>query len=164
MEQALLEMWFGKEQCYNLSSVAGRPGPEVCKSAGRKSAFLKHLEKDADGKSKAAREMGKMGGQKTKQGKLGCMGYTLDQMSQRSKAIHQKHPNLASKMGTISAIKNSAAKSKRVTCLDTGEVFPSISEASRQTGINPGAISRSCSRNGNVKAGGVKWNFAEGVK
>jgi group I intron endonuclease len=164
MEQALLDMWFGKEQCYNLSSIAGRPGPEVCKSGGKKSALLKHLEKDADGKSKAAKEMGKKGGQKSKQEKLGCMGYTHDQMSQRSKAIHQKHSNLASKMGTISAIKNSEAKSKQVICLDTGEVFPSISEASRQSGINPGGISRSCRRDGNVKAGSFKWSFARGDK
>lgn len=164
MEQALLDMWFGKEQCYNLSSIAGRPGPEICKSAGKKSAFLKHLEKDADGKSKAAKEMGKRGGQKTKREKLGCMGYTHDQMSQRSRDIHQKHPNLASKMGTISAIKNSAAKSKKVICLDTGEAFPSISEASRRTGANTGAISRSCHKKGEVRAGGLRWAFVGEVQ
>lgn len=36
LEQALLDMWFGKEQCYNLNPVAGRPPNsfEICSKGG----------------------------------------------------------------------------------------------------------------------------------
>ena len=34
LEQALLDMWFGKECCYNLSSLANRIGPELCSHKG----------------------------------------------------------------------------------------------------------------------------------
>jgi hypothetical protein len=34
LEQALLDMWYGKECCYNLSSVATHLGPELCSHKG----------------------------------------------------------------------------------------------------------------------------------
>ena len=34
LEQALLDMWYGKECCYNLSSLANRIGPELCSHKG----------------------------------------------------------------------------------------------------------------------------------
>jgi|LauGreDrversion4_2_1035121.scaffolds.fasta_scaffold445912_1 group I intron endonuclease len=164
LEQALLDMWFGTEQCYNLSSVVGRPGPEVNRESGKKSAKIKHSRKNSEGKSVAAVSMGQLGGRKTREGKLGCMGYTFEEMSERSKATHRKHPDLASRMGKVSAEKNAASKSKQVFCLDTGVTYPSISEASRQTGINPGTISRSCKREGEVRGGGLRWKFVRNVK
>ena len=35
LEQALLDMWYGKECCYNLSSLANRIGPELCSHKGK---------------------------------------------------------------------------------------------------------------------------------
>jgi hypothetical protein len=157
-------MWFGTEQCYNLSSVAGRPGPEITRESGKRSAMLKHSKKNEDGKSVAAVLMGKLGGEKSRDQRLGCLGYTFEQMSERSKNTHKKHPDLASRMGVASAIKNAALKSKQVVCLDTGIVYPSLSEASRQTGINTGTISRSCKRNGTVRGGGFRWNYVGDLK
>ena len=42
LEQALLDMWFGKEQCYNLNPSATFPNPsfENCSKGGRKSKDL----------------------------------------------------------------------------------------------------------------------------
>jgi group I intron endonuclease len=34
LEQALLDMWYGKECCYNLSSLANRISPELCSRKG----------------------------------------------------------------------------------------------------------------------------------
>jgi hypothetical protein len=87
------------------------------------------------------------------------MGYTPEQMSERSKKTHQKHPELASRMGKNSAERNKKEKSKSVVCFETNIVYPSISEASRQTEIDPGSISRSCYNNHRA-AGGFHWNFA----
>jgi hypothetical protein len=64
LEQALLEMWYGTEQCYNLSSVVGRPGPEVCVRAGKASCAVKHSVKNSEGKSVAAVAAGKKAGAK----------------------------------------------------------------------------------------------------
>ena len=53
-----------------------------------------------------------------------------------------------------------AAISKKVRCIETGIVYPSASEASRQTGINQSGISR-C-RNGAYKtAGGYHWEYVD---
>lgn len=51
---------------------------------------------------------------------------------------------------------NHPATSTPVLCLETGEVYPSVREASRQTDINQGNISACC--NGKLKsAGGFHW-------
>jgi hypothetical protein len=66
-------------------------------------------------------------------------------------------------MGKISAEKNAEKKSKKVICIDTGVEYPSISAASRDTGINPGGISRSCYSDRKI-AGGFRWGFIEVTK
>ena len=48
--------------------------------------------------------------------------------------------------------------SKRVLCIDTGEIFDSVSEAGRELNINRKAIANNC--NGMSKtAGGFKWEY-----
>jgi len=54
--------------------------------------------------------------------------------------------------------KNGKKASKPVTCVETGKTYPSIMEASRETGINPGNISSSCRRGGKFK--GFHWVFS----
>jgi group I intron endonuclease len=159
MEQALLDMWFHTAQCYNLSSIAGRPGPEVCTRAGKASALSKHAEKNEEGKSIAAVKMGKAGGERCKTDKLGAMGYSFEERSQISKKTHIKYPDLASRMGKKSAVRKKLEKSKKVRCVETGFEYPSISEASRQTGVNVGSISRCC-RKPHKTASGFHWEFS----
>jgi hypothetical protein len=53
--------------------------------------------------------------------------------------------------------KNGKKSSKPVVCVDTGAVFPSACEASRQTGVEQASISRSCRKG--CRAGGFHWNF-----
>lgn len=56
---------------------------------------------------------------------------------------------------TERAIKN---RCKKVLCIETNIVYPSTSEAGRQTGINQSGISRCC--NGAYKtAGGYHWEY-----
>ena len=58
---------------------------------------------------------------------------------------------------------NHPAKSTPVLCVETGEVYPSAHEASRQTGIIRQSISACC--NGKQKtAGGYHWKFLTNVK
>lgn len=55
------------------------------------------------------------------------------------------------------------ARSKRVICVETGEVFESTRDASRKTGIANGNISNVC--NGKHKrAGGYHWKYVEALK
>lgn len=52
------------------------------------------------------------------------------------------------------------ATSKKVLCVETGEVYKSISEAGRQLGISFKAISNVC--RGKAKtSGGYHWEYAE---
>ena len=49
-------------------------------------------------------------------------------------------------------------RSKRIRCIETGEIYPSMKEAERQIGIAAGSISNCC--HGKRKtAGGYKWKF-----
>ena len=53
---------------------------------------------------------------------------------------------------------NHKALSKKVLCVETGEIFESVHEAQRKTGISQGNISQVC--NGKRKTiGGFHWKF-----
>ena len=55
---------------------------------------------------------------------------------------------------------NHPRKSKRVRCVETEIIYPSMKEASRQTGIHNDSISRCC-RGVYQKAGGFHWEFVD---
>lgn len=50
---------------------------------------------------------------------------------------------------------------KSVQCIETGIIYSSIIEASRQTGINDSDISRVCRHIRNKTAGGYHWKYVE---
>ena len=52
----------------------------------------------------------------------------------------------------------SEAKYKKVLCIETGEIFPSVKEASRQLGISNSSISMCC-RGKRKSAGGYHWKY-----
>lgn len=70
-----------------------------------------------------------------------------------------EHHKIDSKCKRVSeAHKNHKAFSKKVLCIETGEVFESIGDAERKTGIRHSGISKAC--NGKLKAtGGFHWRF-----
>ena len=49
-------------------------------------------------------------------------------------------------------------RSQKVICVETGVIYISASEATRQTGIPQGNISRACRKGGNM-AGGYRWKY-----
>lgn len=49
---------------------------------------------------------------------------------------------------------------KKVLCVETGEIFDSVRDATRKTGISSGGISEVC-RGKRSKAGGYHWTFCE---
>jgi len=49
---------------------------------------------------------------------------------------------------------------KKVLCVETGEIFESVHEAERQTGVNQSTISKACSGKRKT-AGGYHWQFFE---
>jgi hypothetical protein len=68
--------------------------------------------------------------------------------------------NMSSHPNTVRArIENNKRKSKPVLCVETGVVYPSTSEACRETGSNPGGICRSCQKG--CRSGGYHWQFVE---
>ena len=55
-------------------------------------------------------------------------------------------------------MKNRKDKSKKVLCIETGEIFESVKDAQRKTGIYHGNISKVC--HGKLKiSGGYHWKF-----
>jgi len=111
----------------------------------------------------------------------------FERRSEISKETHQKHPDLAKRMGETSQKNNpglgaqtlqryreenpqksrehavkagqetARRHSKPVVCRETGVVYASTKEAARQTGINAANIGTSCKTN--WKAGGYHWDY-----
>ena len=74
---------------------------------------------------------------------------------------HIYNSNHGTRNKRISSTKlNDQQKSKRVRCVETGEVYPSQSEAARQTGMNRSNIAQVC-RGERKTVGGFHWEFAE---
>lgn len=60
--------------------------------------------------------------------------------------------------------KSNGSAKKRVICLETGEVFESILDATRIKKLNKGDISHAINRTNNHKtAGGYHWGLAKGI-
>lgn len=54
------------------------------------------------------------------------------------------------------------AKSKKVICVETGEIFNSVVEVERKLGLNKGVISNCCNhKKGHNTCGGYHWEFVE---
>jgi group I intron endonuclease len=139
LEQVLLDMWFGKEQCYNLNPYADRPSPtfEQCSKSGkqhveRKTALFNPVNKERvlGGAVKS--------GQKAVQNKTGIHdprhAQTVEETRRRN---HQE-------------------QSKPVMCLETSVVYSSSSEAETLTGIDRSSI-RKCVKGKRKTAGGFHW-------
>lgn len=68
------------------------------------------------------------------------------------------HHSEESKRKISESQKNRKDKSKQVLCVETGEIFESVSEAHRKTGIHQSNISFAC--NGKLQtSGGYHWQF-----
>ena len=82
-----------------------------------------------------------------------------------SEPSNNRLENLA--WGTIKENQNDphfkALLSKPVFCIETGELYSSLSEASRQTGVDIGSISK-CLNSKLKSAGGFRWKFLTDVK
>ena len=139
LEQALLDMWFGTEQCYNLSSYTNRPGctPEQHRAAGRAGGLSTNKNKDSDKRSLDASTASK----------------SLWNRLENEDRVKQTLPaNLAS----VESV------SKAVVGTDPQGIehfFKSQSEASRQVlGATRRSISKCC-RGEREKHMGWKWRF-----
>ena len=167
LEQALLDMWCGTEQCYNLNPKADRPSPslEQCRKGG-----LVVLEKHPDQLSKN----GKKGGKTCLENGLGLFSLTLEQQAEnqkkggqatyeRGEGLHsftsEQHSANGRKGGTLTAKK----LSKPVICLETGIIYASTCEAERETGISRSCISWCCAGKQKM-AGKLHWQFIETEK
>jgi general stress protein YciG len=164
LEQAMLDMWFGKEQCYNLNPRADRPSASLdqCRRGG-----LVALEKHPNQLS----NNGKKSGRKTFELGLGLFSLTPDQQAEnqkkggqvlydRGEGLHsltpEQHAENGRKGGAVSA-KNSA---KAVICTETEVTYSSTCEAERETGISRVCISNCCLGKQNT-AGKLHWKFVE---
>ena len=158
LEQALLDMWFGTEQCYNLNPNASKPPNCV---ATRKANGMKALVE-----------------------KTGIFSLSREEAVLNGKKAHLDHPGLASRSGRASGKKAAEEKTgihsqspeerKRlsveggkaaaekfslgVTCKETGAVYSSAREAERATGVHNSAIG-ACCRGVRKTAGGYHWGF-----
>jgi hypothetical protein len=74
----------------------------------------------------------------------------------RGKAKSEKHKKNLS----VSHIGNRSAIRKKVLCKETNEIYESMNEAERQTGISAKNISAVCLGKRNI-AGGLHWEYAQ---
>jgi len=75
-----------------------------------------------------------------------------------SEANKGKKHSEESKRKISEAQKNRKDQSKKVLCIETGEIFESVHEATRKTGVDFSSISRVCS--GKLKTtGGYHWEY-----
>jgi group I intron endonuclease len=194
LEQALLDMWYGKEQCYNISNSSKGPGSEGGRKGGKiggkrvHELHPSHVEKLLEYNKESGFKVQSENGKKSKELGIGIFGISPEERSKISRksmlSVHEKYPEMASQIGERAKtlglgifgwseeqrrehnIKASKAArksivektSKAVKCLETGVEYFSVSEASRETGINRACISKCCRGERNI-AGGLHWKF-----
>ena len=96
-------------------------------------------------------------------------GTLKERMSETMKGKYtgEKHPMYGKQHKEESKKKMSERKNKPVICITTGEIFKSVKEANRKTGINLSNICQCCK--GNYKSSGkhpitgepLRWEFLE---
>ena len=149
LREAVIEEHSNNQRNRFLDGLAVSAGAKGGRStAGRtisESNKLIHEEKDPLGRSKEAVKAGGKGGEATHRDK-----------NEEGKSSH------AVKLGLEHGWKGGKATSDResrpVVCIETGEMFPSASEAARKTGIHQSSISRCC-RKGGGRAGNLQWIY-----
>lgn len=78
----------------------------------------------------------------------------------RGEAIKGKKFSEEHKRKLSESNRNHKDQSKKVLCIETGEIFPSAHEVERKTGINNGNISKVClGKYGFKTAGGYHWRY-----
>jgi predicted GIY-YIG superfamily endonuclease len=83
LEQALLDMWYGKEQCYNLNPIANRPpnNPDICSKGG---TAVHNLKKGIHSlewlESDECREQRRKNGVKVREERKGMFSLTPEEM------------------------------------------------------------------------------------
>jgi group I intron endonuclease len=139
LEQALLDMWFGKECCYNLNPYADRPSPtfEQLSKSGKQHVERKTALFDPSNKDKVL-EGAVKSGKKAVENKTGIHDPSNAQIVEETRR------------------KNHQNQSKPVMCLETSVVYLSSSEAEASTGIDASSI-RKCVKGKRKTAGGFKW-------
>jgi hypothetical protein len=103
LEQALLDMWFGKECCYNLNSRADRVDLELCRQGGKTQGdknvidhigFFSPEWRESEDYIKHQSEAGKKGGLITGynhlQNKTGLFAQTKEQLSENSRKANSQ--------------------------------------------------------------------------
>jgi len=154
LEQALLDMWFSCEQCYNLTSKAAGFGPETAAKGGKRTHKLHPELMSENGRKVGAKNLLKW--QKEFPEEFAAA------VKKASDAGHKKNKGKHSEWGKAGGKKcrktTAKLKSKPVICVETGVCYPSLNEASRQLGINKNCIMRCC--HGTQKtAGKLHWQF-----
>jgi group I intron endonuclease len=199
LEQALLDMWCGKSQCYNISNSSDCPGSEGGRKGGKiggkrvHELHPEHVQKLIEDNKTNRPDMQSENGKKTKEKGVGIFGIPADEKSRIStKAalkVHELYPTMARNIGlrakeekfgifgwteeerrehNIRASVKGLEKRlevvcKAVICVETGLVYHSAAEASRQTGINRSSISKCC-RNEQKIASKFHWQFYNSEK
>lgn len=156
LEQALLDMWFGTEQCYNLNPFASRPSIQMSVKNGNKAFVGKTGIFDKNWRSSSEffehqANAGKIGGMVIASKKLGIHDPSYIQSEEYKEQRRKTGTRLAKeRKGMFSAEIREKSKQNLISALGTpivitspsGEnlTFPSIREASRATGIDRRAI------------------------
>ena len=138
-EQFYLDFYYGTPWCYNVSPSTDLP---YIATERRSEIAQETHQKHPD--------LGKRMGKTSQEKNPGKGAENLEKFRKENPERNRQH---AIKAGQASAQKHS----KPVTCLETGETYPSAKEAMRQTGINAANIGTSCKTG--RKAGGYHWNY-----
>ena len=156
LEQALLDMWFGKEQCYNLNPYASRPSLETSVKNGRKAFENKTGIFDEEWRSSEdfrvhQRKAGAAGGRKIVELGLGIHDSDYKASEQYIETRRKTGARMAEEgVGMFTPEVKERAREARMTALcqpvtlisPSGEEmsFPSLREANRVTEITRSQI------------------------
>ena len=109
LEQALLDMWCGKEQCYNISNSSKGPGSEGGRKGGKiggkrvHELHPEHVQKLIEDNRANRPNLQSDNGKKTRDAKVGLFGIPADERSEISRGamlkVHELYPDMARNIG-----------------------------------------------------------------
>jgi hypothetical protein len=141
------QVWNGRRYSLNRNK-GGLIDEEVCSENGKKNAENLNSHPNT---TRSKRKHGKARAEK--------MNRHPNTIEGRKKNVGKIPKEILSKNGRENGRENGKKCSKKVFCIETGEVYSSVREAERQTGASSGGIIRSAQSGGRTSSGGLHWGY-----
>ena len=177
MEAGLIAKYDSTNQAkgYNMSIGGERSALGICRSSETRRKiseskkgvnhpnYGKHLSSETRRKMSEANKGRRHSEESRRKISEANKGHTVssDTRQKISEALKgANNPNYGKHLSSETRRKMSEAKCKKVVCVETGEAYQSLSEASKAAGVSPSAISNAL-RGKSKMSGGYHWTYAK---